>query len=220
MILPYNANPVWMGFSERTGLCWLESAVPDLNEVRLSLKDIVNDGHRASHVLASIRALFKKRPSEAALLDINQIIKDVLLLLSSELESQGVLVQTELSDSLPKVLAEQVQLQQSMVNLVKNAAEAMNGITDRARVLRVRSVRHSSEVGIQVEDTGPGIDPNNIDRVFESFFTTKSDGMGMGLSICRSIIEAHGGRLWATPGSPYGSNFHVMLPIAGASGES
>jgi len=204
----------------QAGLRWLETAAPDLNEVRSSLKRIVNDGYRASTVLASIRAFFKKGPSEAIPLDINEIIQEIILLLQSELESQEILVKTELGNSLPKVLAERAQLQQVIFNLLINAAEAMSTTKDRARVLRVKSVGHPSEVVVDVEDTGPGIDPNNMDRVFESLFTTKSGGMGMGLSICRSIIEAHGGRIWVTPSTPYGSNFHVMLPIAGASGES
>jgi signal transduction histidine kinase len=199
------------------GLRWLASAPPNLIEVQSSLKRIVNDGHRAGVVIESIRALFKKDALRATPIDINELIRQVLMHLRGELEAHGVLVQAELSDGLPNVVADGAQLQQVILNLVMNAAEAMSVNTDRARLLRVTSSKLGySEVEIAVEDTGPGIDPTNMDRIFESFYTTKSYGMGMGLSICRSIIEAHGGRLSAVNGPRHGAIVQVILPATPA----
>ena len=131
------------------------------------------------------------------------------------MESQEVTLQVELPEKIPEILADRMQLQQVLLNLFTNAVEAMGSVTDRVRALSVKSEIHDEGVLITVKDTGPGIDPLNMDRIFDAFFTTKSNGMGMGLSICRSIIEGHGGRLWAAPGSPHGSIFFLTLP-AGA----
>ncbi len=194
-------------------LRWLANRMPDLDEARAALKRIVNDGHRASEVIASIRAMFKKDIQEKASLDVNQLIREVLVLVHAELQSQRVSVHTELMEDLPQVLADRVQLQQVIMNLTMNAVEAMGSITNRARVLRVKSeVDESHDVLMTVEDSGTGIDPKDINRIFDAFFTTKYHGLGMGLSICRSIIEAHNGRLWASPGVHHGSVFHLALP--------
>ena len=186
-------------------------------EAREALTQIVGEGHRASQVIGSIRALFKKDSQEKAQLDVNQIIREVLALVGGELRSQNILVQIELSEPLPCVSGVRIQLQQVILNLLTNAIEAIGSTSGRARVLRVSSARHEPYgVLITVADTGPGIDPKNMDRIFDSFFTTKSHGMGMGLSICRSIIEAHEGHLSLSPGAGGGTAFQIALPTGEA----
>jgi signal transduction histidine kinase len=178
-----------------------------------ALAQIVGEGHRASQVIGSIRAIFKKDSQLKVRLDVNRIIHEVLALVRGELQSQRVQVQTDLAEQLPKVSGVHVQLQQVILNLLTNAIEAMASINGQARVLRVSSARREPhDVLITVEDTGPGIDPKNMDHIFDSFFTTKSQGMGMGLSICRSIIEAHEGRLFVSPGAGGGTAFQIALP--------
>ena len=198
------------------GLRWLNGQPPNLDEVRSALKRIVKDGERGSNVLASIRGMLKKGTQEKTALNINESIRDVITLSQGALKKGGVSVQAELTDSLPSVLADRVQLQQVFLNLMMNAAEAMAAISDRPRVLRVRSERHDTGIFVSVEDTGTGIDPKDMGRLFETFFTTKPEGMGMGLSICRSVIESHGGRIEVSPAEPCGSVFRVFLPIAEA----
>jgi PAS domain S-box-containing protein len=195
------------------GLRWLARADPDLDEVRSLLKRIVNDGHRASAVIASIRSMFGTDSSERSPVSMNDVVADVLALVRGELESHQVSLQNEMPDALPLVMAKRIQLQQVLLNLIMNAVDAMSSVTDRERVLTVQSrVCESDHVLITLEDSGGGIDPNHMDRIFDAFFTTKAHGMGMGLSICRSIIEAHDGRLWASGRSPCGSIFYIKLP--------
>jgi len=168
-------------------------------------------------VIASIRGIFKRDEHARVLLDVNVVIREVLELLHGELSSKRIAVRTKLSRDLPHVLADHGQLQQVVLNLVTNAVEAMTGNPSGTRKLNIRSEpRQSDEVIIAVEDSGLGIDPKNLDRIFDAFFTTKSQGMGMGLSICRSIVESHGGRLWASGRRPHGSIFYLTLPRAGA----
>ena len=194
-------------------LRWLSKPTPDLEEVRALLESIVGEGNRASQVIDGIRAMFKNENREKALLDVNEVIREVMALLHSKLQKREISVQTELASELPRVLADRVQLQQVVANLVANAIEAMDTVTDRARTLRVKSViREPDGVLIMVEDSGSGIDPENADRIFHPFFTTKSEGTGMGLSICRSIIEAHDGRLSLHSASNRGSVFEIFLP--------
>jgi PAS domain S-box-containing protein len=194
-------------------LRWLAKKPPNLKEVQAALNRISDSSHRASQVIDSIRAMFKNDRREKALLDVNEVIRDVLALLHFELQNNQILMQAELSPKLPPVLADGVLLQQVIVNLVTNAIEAMDTVTGRARTLRVKSViREPDGVLIMVEDSGPGIDPENVDRIFNPFFTTKSQGMGIGLSICRSIIEAHNGRLSARSAADRGSVFQIELP--------
>jgi C4-dicarboxylate-specific signal transduction histidine kinase len=196
------------------GLRWLARAEPDLDEIRGALQRIVDDGLRAGDVIGSIRAMFGKDSRAKSAVKPDDVIREVLALAHGELESHQVTLRAELSEA-PEIMADRVQLQQVLLNLITNAAEAMVSVTDRARLLVVTS--GSDEAGdarITVEDSGPGIDPKDIDRIFHAFFTTKSHGMGMGLAICRSIIEQHGGRLWASPGDPHGAVFHVHLPKA------
>jgi signal transduction histidine kinase len=197
------------------GLRWLSREEPDLDEVRALLRRIVNDGHRASEVITSIRSMFGKDPREKRPVSVNDLLGDVLALVDGELESHQILLRTEMLDGLPLVIAERVQLQQVLLNLIMNAIEAMSSVTDRARVLAVKSqVFELDQVLITLEDSGIGIDPSHMDRIFDAFFTTKDRGMGMGLSICRSLVESHGGQLWASPHSPHGTIFHLKLPSA------
>jgi C4-dicarboxylate-specific signal transduction histidine kinase len=195
------------------GLRWLGREPPHVDEARAALNDIVADGHRASDVIASIRTMFKKDSHERTLVDLNELIRDVLAIVDADLRTQRVSVSTELRDGLPQVLADRVQIQQVFLNLILNAAEAMASVTDRTRLLQIKSDIHdTSGTLVTVEDSGTGISVKDRDRIFDSFFTTKSTGMGMGLSICRSIIESHDGRLWASANNPYGTIFHVALP--------
>lgn len=158
--------------------------------------------------------IFKKDSQQGALLNVNDIIRELLALVHGQLAKHHVSPRADLLHDLPQVRADRVQLQQVILNLIMNAVEAMNSV-ERVRVLRVTSkLQDADNVLITVQDTGTGINPKNIDRIFDAFFSTKSSGMGMGLFICRSIIEVHGGRLRATPGVPYGSIFHLVLPVA------
>jgi PAS domain S-box-containing protein len=197
------------------GLRWLARPEPDIDEVCLLLKRIVDDGHRAGAVISGIRSMFRKDADERILLSVNELISEVLAVVHGELDSHQVSLQVELHDGLPPVLAEQTQLRQVILNLVMNAVDAMNSVSDRQRVLTVRSESDGpGNVLITLEDTGSGIDPDHMDRIFEAFFTTKAHGMGMGLSICRSIIESHDGQLWVSSRSPHGSIFRAKLPTA------
>jgi signal transduction histidine kinase len=203
------------------GLRWLARTTPDLDEVRAVLERIARDGHRASQVIASVRAMFKKGVQKRTAIDINDLVREVLALVYGDLQSRSISVHTELARQLPPVLADHVQLQQVVLNLITNAADAMQSVRDRARLLRVKSATHEPDgILIVVADAGTGIDWENSERIFDPFFTTKSNGMGLGLSICRSIVEAHGGRLWASPGTPHGSVFHVALPSGNPGGAS
>ena len=198
-------------------LRWLRKIPPDVAEAVVNVNQIVNDGHRASGVIASIRGMFKKDDHAKLLLDVNEVIREVLELLHGELSSKRVAVRTKLSRNVPHVLAVRVQLQQVILNLVTNAVEAMCNNPAGSRVLNVNSKSSQpNEVIIAVEDSGPGIEAKDLDRIFDAFFTTKSQGMGMGLSICRSIVESHRGRVWAAGRRPHGSIFYIALPGAAA----
>jgi PAS domain S-box-containing protein len=182
-----------------------------------ALEGIVADGTRASTVLARIRAFIKKEPAERNEFDINEVIQEVLALAGRELYENQVLLERQLTTDLPLVLADRVQLQQVLLNLIMNGIEAMTAVTNRPRLLWVQSrIDASGEVLVAVSDSGTGFDLD-VDRVFTPFFTTKADGLGMGLSISRSLVESHGGRLWATPNSPHGAVFSFTLPATGGS---
>lgn len=201
------------------GLRWLNNRPPNLDEVRLVLGRLVNDGGRCGEIIAGIRAMLKKGSESRAEIDLNELICGVKNLMQSQLETRGVLIQTQLADDLPRVMADRVQLQQVFLNLFVNAAEAMASISDRQRVVNVRSERYDGEGAlIAVQDSGIGIDTAHAGRIFDAFFTTKSEGMGMGLSICQSIVQSHGGRMMVSPGNPHGSVFCVILPANGAGG--
>jgi len=203
--------------SADAGLRWLDRATPDLDEAKEAFKRIITDGHRAAAVIESIRAIFKKGARSKTPLDINELIREALALVRGELQKHRVSVQTVPNEQLPRVRAVPVQVQQVLLNLITNAIESM-AAKGGVRVLRVKSdVYESGGVMVSVEDTGAGIDPQHVDRIFNPLFTTKSHGMGMGLSICRSIIEAHDGRLWAVPNTPDGAVFQFILPTTEAS---
>jgi C4-dicarboxylate-specific signal transduction histidine kinase len=193
---------------------WLNRDVPDLQEANKAITSAVNAANRTSEVMARIRALLRNDKPEYAAIDINSVIRDVLTLTNSTLQARTVLVRTRLPADLPQVLGDRIGLQQVIMNLITNGTDAMSSITDRPRILRIESqVESSDSILVAVEDAGTGFDPGIADRIFDRLFTTKPNGMGLGLSICRSIIEAHGGRLWASPGSPYGAVFQFTMPI-------
>jgi signal transduction histidine kinase len=197
-----------------TCLSWLASDTPQIDEARKAAEHVVRDGHRAGDIVKTIRALARKSRPEMTQLDMNDVIAEVLALTRSELRRHDVSLETELSGGFETVMADRIQVQQVILNLVMNGIEAMNAIMDRPRVLRVScQIDGPGNVLIAVTDTGTGLDPAKVDRIFDAFFTTKREGMGMGLSICRSIIEVHGGRLWASPNSPHGSVFQFTMPV-------
>jgi signal transduction histidine kinase len=197
------------------GLRWLGRQSPDLAEVRAALNRIVSDGHRAGKVIEGIRTMFKKGAQERVSVNVNRLIDEVLRRCQGEVQLGHVSIQAELDAQLPLVTGSPVQLQQVISNLIANAIDAMSVVTDRERVLRVTSaLQDSRSILVSVEDSGTGLDPKYKERIFEPFFTTRSDGMGMGLMFCRSVIEAHGGRLWMTDNEPQGAIFRFTLPSA------
>ena len=192
-------------------LHWLDSGRPE--KVRQALSRTIKSCNRASEVIDRIRAFIKKAPPRMDSLEINDAILEVIALTRSEAVRNGISVQTQLAEGLPTILGDRVQLQQVVLNLIINAQEAMSGLGEGARELLISTAKAKSDgVFVVVRDSGPGLSPTNLERVFEAFYTTKSDGLGMGLSICRSIIEAHGGRLWATASEPQGTIFEFTLP--------
>ncbi len=190
---------------------------PMLDTAREAAACIVADGHRAGDVIARIRALFNKEAPNQQATDVNDIIRHVVALLHSMIERQGVVLHTALAPALPPVSADPVQLRQVIVNLVTNAVEAMSGTAGRPRLLAVRSeLDRDGAVAVTVEDSGSGFDPDQVTNIFDGFYTTKPGGIGVGLAISRSIIEAHGGSMWAEPGTPYGARFGFTVPLAPA----
>ncbi|HTF75071.1 MAG TPA: ATP-binding protein, partial [Bradyrhizobium sp.] len=197
------------------GAClrWLDGDTPNLDEARYAVDWIVNEANRASEVIRRVRALVNKTDIEKVPLDVNDIVREAIALVQREMDSHRVSLRMELALALPMILADRVQLQQVIINLVMNGIEAMQSVTDRPRELVIRSQQAETGVLVTVIDTGVGIFAENADRLFNAFFTTKSSGMGMGLSICRSIVEAHGGRLWVTANVPHGATFQFTLPV-------
>jgi PAS domain S-box-containing protein len=194
-------------------LRWLDRETPDLAAARRSVEWVINDSCRASEVIRRVRTLAKKSDIEKLPLDINDVVTEAIVLMRRELSSQSISLRTELAPSLPMILGDRVQLQQVIINLVMNAIEAMQSITDRPRQLMIRSGQDKTHrVHVSVIDSGVGISTENANRLFNAFFTTKSSGMGMGLSICRSIVEAHEGRLSASPNEGLGAAFQFILP--------
>jgi C4-dicarboxylate-specific signal transduction histidine kinase len=184
---------------------------PRIEEARDALGQIENDGHRAGEIIASLRGMFKKETQARNLIDINELIFTVLAIVRHELQKHGVELRTELDESLPTLEGDRVQLQQVVLNLVMNAIEAMQSVAPR--ILSIRScVSKPNFVHVAVEDTGTGIDPSDHDHIFNPMFTTKERGMGIGLSICHSIVESHNGRIWVTRGIDKGSIFEIELP--------
>lgn len=197
----------------QAALRWLDMQPPNPQEVRESLGRIVKDGRRASDVISRIRALVRKAPAQKELLDINDVVREAIGLTYSQLRSKGASLRTQLAPRLPVIAGDRVQLQQVIINLVVNAIEAMSDVGDGLRDLAIVSDRgHPTHVLVEVRDTGHGLDAGGLDRLFQSFYTTKPDGMGMGLAISRSIVEAHGGRISAAPNQPRGAVFRFTLP--------
>jgi signal transduction histidine kinase len=196
------------------GLRWLRRGTPDVDAACRSVEWIIDDGNRASEVIRRVRALANKTSLEKVPLDVNDVVRETIPLVRRELISHQVLLRMELAPALPMILGDRVQLQQVIINLIMNGIEAMQSVTDRPRELVIRSRQdETQQVLVSVADCGVGISAENADRLFNAFFTTKSGGMGMGLSICRSIIETHNGRLWATANLPHGATFQFILPV-------
>ena len=195
-------------------LRWLGGQRPDLEEARQALAHIIEDGKRAGEIIDRIRGLIKRAPSRNDRLDINETILEVIALTRSEMQRNGVSLRTRFANGLPLVQGDRIQLQQVILNLIVNAVEAMSDARDAARDLLISTGKDpSNAVLVDVRDSGSGLDPKGLNRVFDAFYTTKPSGIGMGLPICRSIIEAHGGRIWATANLPQGADFKFTLPV-------
>jgi C4-dicarboxylate-specific signal transduction histidine kinase len=194
----------------------LASEAPDLEDVRAAMEEIARDGKRAAEVIARIRGLLRKAPAEWVTLAMNDLVREVLLLARGEAVSRHAILETELAAELPPVVGDRVQLQQVILNLILNGLEAMNGVEGRARELSIGTGEaEAGRVRIWVRDTGIGLAEGDAERLFVPFYTTRPEGMGLGLAISRSIIQAHAGRLWATPNAEHGATFYVELPAGG-----
>jgi signal transduction histidine kinase len=199
--------------SADAALLWLAKTPPDLRNVRASVERIASDGRRASDVIASMRSLLRRTGARLESIDVNDLIRDALAIEQGELQRQRILIKQALAQTVARVTCDRIQLQQVVVNLITNAIEAIGSVTDRPRILQVTSeLDGAGDVGIAIEDSGPGIDRKIIDQLFEPFFTTKPHGMGLGLWICRQIVEGHGGRLTASSDLGRGSVFRIILP--------
>jgi signal transduction histidine kinase len=199
---------------------WLGAAEPNLDEARAAITRIIKEGRRAANVIGRIRTLMKKSEPQMDALDVNEVIKEVLTLTGHEISRRGVTLRTGLAAGLPPITGDPVQLQQVLVNLIMNAIEATAARGEGPRELLVTSEElviskedDTDRIVVGVRDSGVGIDSENMGRLFEPFFTTKATGMGMGLSISRSVIERHGGRLWAAPNEGEGATFRFSLPV-------
>jgi C4-dicarboxylate-specific signal transduction histidine kinase len=192
-------------------LRWLDRQPPDLAMAKESVRQIILDATRGSEVISGIRAFLRKEQPRSKRLNINEIIEEMIRLLRSELRE--VTTQTHLAENLPPVVADQVQLQQVLLNLIMNAVEAMTPVSSRPRVLQIETKRHTGQsVVVTVQDSGVGLRENQLQRLFDPFYTTKAQGLGMGLSICRTIVERFGGRLWAEANQEAGATFKFSLP--------
>jgi PAS domain S-box-containing protein len=185
---------------------------PDLDEVRQALTEIIRDANRATDVMGSLRGLMKKSEPQMMALDVNEAIEKTLALSHNELRSHQVAVRAQLGAGLPSVLGDPIQIEQVVLNLVINAIEAMSGVAGRRELLVRSEIDVAGDISVTVQDSGVGLEPGAAERIFDTFYSTKPSGMGMGLSICRSIVEAHGGRLWAEPGSLPGALLRFTLP--------
>jgi PAS domain S-box-containing protein len=204
--------------SGHAALRWLRSESPDLEEATQAIERVIREGSRAGDVVGRIRDLIKKVPPRKDRFDINGAIREVLELTHGEAVKNGVSVMTDLVEGLPFLEGDRVELQQVILNLSINAIEAMSGVGEGPRELLIKTAEADSDaVLVSVQDSGPGLDPIDVERAFKAFYTTKPGGMGMGLSICHSIIEGYGGRIWATANTPRGACFHFSLPVHGRS---
>ena len=202
--------------SANAGLRWLDRADPDLGEMQAALNLVVRNTHRIDEVITSIRKMFGGKSGKVGVVSIDSLVGEALALTQGELEGRHVALRNTVAANAPAVLVDRVQLQQVLVNLIMNAVEAMREVSGRERQLTIGTDVDADQVTITVADTGSGIDTEKLERIFEPFFTTKTEGMGLGLAICRSIIDAHGGKLRVSPNVPFGTVFHVALPRAEA----
>ena len=201
-----------------TCLRMLDATPPDLDGARETARRTIRDGNRAAEVIARLRALFSKKESTLEPLDLNEAAREVIALSLSELQRNRVIVQSELADDLPAIVGDRVQLQQVLLNLLRNASDAMVGVDDRQRHVLIRTEREDPDrVRVTVRDAGAGVDRQSMDKLFDAFYTTKSGGMGIGLSVSRSIVERHHGRLWAEPNDGPGATFSFSIPCGPAS---
>jgi C4-dicarboxylate-specific signal transduction histidine kinase len=215
--IAHEVNQPLTGIVSNGSAClrFLAGDAPNLEEAREAVRDIVRDGKRAGEVIARIRALTKRTAAPIEKLDLNETIREVLALVGDLARKNSVVIQTHFADDVSPVSGDRVQLQQVVLNLVMNAIEAMSGVRDCQLVITTRSI-DPDQVQVTVQDSGTGFDPDRISRIFEPFYTTKPNGMGMGLSICRSIVQNHDGRLWAKANEGPGTSFHFSLKYHGA----
>src|SRR5258708_6894737 len=210
-------EPISAGINNaRAALNWLDSQPPKPEEVRQALGETVKEGNRAVDVISRIRALIKKAPPRKDACDINEAIREVVGLTRGEMVKNNISAQTQLGEELPRIQGDKVQLQQVILNLIINAVDAMSGTSEGSRMLFISTAKDVGGVLVTVRDSGPGLSPETVERLFDAFYTTKADGMGMGLSICRSIVEAHGGRIWASRDAGQGATLQFTLPLPGA----
>src|SRR3954463_234316 len=198
--------------SANAALRWLSAPTPQIDQARSALRRVVSAGDRTSEIIHGVRAMFKREAEERSPLDINTMITSVMALVDSDLRAQEIAVETALEEPPVLIAGDHAQLQQVVMNLIVNAMASMGAVTTRARVLRVRAAYTRDRVWISIADVGTGIRRDDMNQIFKPLFTTKPKGMGMGLSICRSIVEAHKGRIWVSPGEPHGAVFHFVLP--------
>jgi signal transduction histidine kinase len=203
-----------------TALLYLQKVPPDLGEAREVLEHLIGGCHRASEVIEGIRSLFRKTDHAGQPIDLNEIILDVIRSHQDQLTRRGVETRRELMDGLPLVRGHRAQMQEVVANLVNNAIEAMEGTTDRDRLLRVKTTRRRDAIAVEIEDTGRGIDPTRLGEIFAAFVTTKPHGTGLGLAICQMIVEHHGGRLRASSDGASGARFEFVLPTMATEGET
>jgi signal transduction histidine kinase len=212
--IAHEINQPLGAIANSAGAClrWLALQPPNLEEARQAAEHAVGESNRAGGVITRIRALVNREPPASERVNVNEIVCEVLNLESSEIAKARITVSTDLAADLPPLSGDRIQLKQLVLNLVTNAIESMNSVQDRPRKLRVQSAADSDNIHVSVQDTGIGIKREQLDRIFQPFFTTKPQGIGMGLSISRSIVEAHGGRLWALSADSSGAAFHFTLP--------
>jgi C4-dicarboxylate-specific signal transduction histidine kinase len=197
-----------------TALRWLARQPPDLEKAKPSIERIINDGKRAADIVSRIRDFSRKAPVRKESLEVNEAILEIIGLTRGAMSDNGILAKMQLAEGLPHVSGDRIHLQQVILNLIMNAIEAMSEVRSGSRELQIStSEAEAGSVLVAVSDSGPGLPPASVARMFEAFHTTKASGLGIGLSICRSIVEAHGGRLWAAANKPHGAIFYVMLPV-------
>jgi signal transduction histidine kinase len=192
----------------------LDGDVPNVEGARETARRTIRDTKRASEIVARLRALFSKKEFALEPLDLSDAAREVIELYSNDLQRNGITVEDALADDLPHVMGDRIQLQQVIMNLLRNASDSMSAVEDRPRKLTVGTDRDDDSVRVTVRDTGVGLDPENVKQVFNPFFTTKDGGMGIGLSVSRSIVDSHHGRIWAAPNDDLGSTFAFSIPCA------